>query len=96
MVLGRGADASAILPDASVSRRHAILHHTKSGWSVEDLGSRDKAEAELHRREKRVDRLRVVPLSDADAAKFMHSWKAVQASFVDNPKRLLTLVAPSA
>jgi ABC transport system ATP-binding/permease protein len=40
LVLGRGADANAILPDASVSRRHAILRHTASGWCVEDLGSR--------------------------------------------------------
>ncbi len=40
LILGRGADASAILPDASVSRRHAVLRQTDSGWRVEDLGSR--------------------------------------------------------
>jgi ABC transport system ATP-binding/permease protein len=40
LILGRGADANAILPDASVSRRHAVLRLTDSGWRVEDLGSR--------------------------------------------------------
>jgi ABC-type multidrug transport system ATPase subunit len=40
LIIGRGADASAVLPDASVSRRHAVLRRTESGWRVEDLGSR--------------------------------------------------------
>ncbi len=40
LVLGRGQEAGAILPDAAVSRRHAILHRTGTGWSIEDLGSR--------------------------------------------------------
>jgi ABC transport system ATP-binding/permease protein len=40
LILGRGADAGAILPDASVSRRHAVLRQTNSGWRIEDLGSR--------------------------------------------------------
>lgn len=40
LILGRGAEAGAILPDASVSRKHASLHHSPTGWRVEDLGSR--------------------------------------------------------
>jgi ABC-type multidrug transport system ATPase subunit len=40
LVLGRGTDAGAILPDASISRRHAVLHCLAGGWRVEDLGSR--------------------------------------------------------
>lgn len=40
LVLGRGAEAAAILPDAAVSRRHAILRRSGGGWRIEDLGSR--------------------------------------------------------
>ena len=42
LVLGRGEDAGAILPDAAVSRRHAAVRRagTGQGWRIEDLGSR--------------------------------------------------------
>jgi hypothetical protein len=53
---------------------------------IEQLGSRSKAEAELRSREKRVERMRITPLSPADAMRFNDAWKALQARFVDNPK----------
>ena len=37
-------------------------------------------------REKRVDRLRLVPLTAEDAAKFGQVWGALQTRFVDNPR----------
>jgi len=42
------------------------------GRAVEHLGSRTKAESELKARETRVERLRIVPLSPADAERFAH------------------------
>ena len=56
------------------------------GRSVDDLGSRTKAESELKAREKRVERLTIVPLSPSDAARFSQTWKDLQGRFVDNPK----------
>ena len=56
------------------------------GRSVDDLGSRTKAESELKAREKRVERLTIVPLSPSDAARFSQTWKDLQGHFVDNPK----------
>lgn len=53
--------------------------------AVNELG-RSRAEAELAAREKRVERLDIVPLSAADAAKFNQAWTALQARFIDNPK----------
>ena len=53
------------------------------------LGSKAKAEAELRRREKRVERFEIVPLSPADAARFAQSWTRLQGSFVDDPKGVL-------
>lgn len=57
--------------------------------TVETLGDRGKAEAELRQREKRVEKLEIVPLAPADAARFSQSWKTLQGRFVDNPKGVL-------
>jgi hypothetical protein len=48
-------------------------------------GDSAKAEFELRAREKRVERLKIVPLAPADAARFSHAWDALQRRFVDNP-----------
>jgi hypothetical protein len=56
---------------------------------VRRLGSRAKGEAELKRREKRVERFEIVPLSVADAARFSQGWTRLQGSFVDDPKGVL-------
>jgi hypothetical protein len=58
--------------------------------AVDELGSRSKAEAELQTRQRRVEKLRIVPLPPAEAARFDQAWKALQGRFVDNPKGVLT------
>ncbi len=40
LILGRGAEAAALLPDGAVSRRHAQIHRSGDGWMIEDLASR--------------------------------------------------------
>ncbi|MFL6693390.1 MAG: hypothetical protein ACJ8GO_10555 [Ramlibacter sp.] len=57
--------------------------------TVDEMGSRDKAEAELLARRKRVEQLEIVPLSPADAQRFSQQWRGLQARFVDNPKGVL-------
>jgi hypothetical protein len=59
------------------------------GRTVEALGSRPKAEAELKARQKRVEQLHIVPLAPQEAAHFSESWRSLQARFVDNPKGVL-------
>ena len=59
------------------------------GRTVEEFGSRPKAEAELKARQKRVEQLDIVPLAPAEAARFSESWRSLQARFVDNPKGVL-------
>jgi hypothetical protein len=54
--------------------------------AVNDLGGRTKAESELIAREKRVEKLKIVPLAPADATRFTQAWNALQARFIDNPK----------
>jgi len=53
--------------------------------AVAELG-RSKAEAELRAREKRVEKLSIIPLAPADAARFTQAWNALQGRFIDNPK----------
>jgi hypothetical protein len=53
---------------------------------VETSGDRSKAEAELLTREKRVERLKIVPLAPEEAARFKESWRVLQTRFVDNPR----------
>ena len=54
--------------------------------TVSELGSRSKGESDLKAREKRVDRLEIVPLAPSEAARFSEAWQALQGRFVDNPK----------
>jgi len=58
--------------------------------AMEDMGSRNKAEAELREREKRVARLKIVPLAPADAERFRQAWRTLQTRFVDDPQGAVT------
>jgi hypothetical protein len=53
---------------------------------VNELGDRNKAEAELAAREKRVERFNITALAPADAARFAQAWNELQLRFVDDPK----------
>jgi hypothetical protein len=57
--------------------------------TVDELGSRPKAEKELRARQKRVDKLDIVPLSPQEGERFSREWRAIQGRFVDNPKGVL-------
>jgi len=52
---------------------------------VSERGSQAQAESELLAREKRVERLKIVPLAPAEATRFSQAWGQLQAQFVDNP-----------
>jgi len=54
--------------------------------TVNEYGSRTKAESDLKAREKRVERLVILSLTPADAARFTEAWHALQSRFIDNPK----------
>jgi hypothetical protein len=49
-----------------------------------------RAAAELARRERRVQRLRIRPLSATVRAEYVAEWRAVQESFVDQPRYAVT------
>lgn len=53
--------------------------------TVEEMGDRRKAEAELADRAKRVRSFDIHPLSSGERARFAGEWQTTQAHFVDDP-----------
>jgi hypothetical protein len=58
--------------------------------AVEESGGRGKAEADLHKLEKRVSKFDIRPLSTTERDRFVSSWRDIQANFVDNPETAVT------
>jgi hypothetical protein len=58
--------------------------------AVDESGGRGKAEANLHKLEKRVQKFDIRPLSTTERDRFVMSWRDVQANFVDNPETAVT------
>ena len=54
--------------------------------TVQDSGSRGRAESELDKRRKRVDALNIKPLSPEDRDRYAEAWTSAQAKFVDDPE----------
>jgi hypothetical protein len=75
-----------ILMRRSRSRHLAERFGPEYERTVEQMGHRGKAEAELAAREKRVEKLDIVPLPEAEAQGFRTQWQALQGRFVDNPR----------
>ncbi|RPH48932.1 MAG: hypothetical protein EHM91_03670 [Planctomycetota bacterium] len=53
--------------------------------AVKDAGTRRQAEAGLDQRTERVEAFHIRPLALGDRSRFLDSWRAVQARFVDGP-----------
>ena len=54
--------------------------------TIERAPDRNLAEAELQKREERVKKYKIVPLSEHDRAHYQHAWDRVQNRFVDDPR----------
>jgi len=57
--------------------------------TIDDMGSRRKAESELQDREKRREELDIRPLAPGTRDRFAGRWSTVQERFVDNPSAAL-------
>lgn len=54
--------------------------------TLSSMRDRGKAEAELLKRNERVEQLKIRPLAPDDRHRFEESWQADQARFVDDPR----------
>jgi hypothetical protein len=70
-------------------RRRSRLMRARYGAeyaaTVDEVGDRRRAEAELKRREQRVQAFDIRPLSAGEAERYAERWRRVQAEFVDSP-----------
>lgn len=75
-------------------QRDRLKQHfgTEYERQVEEAGgSRAKAEAELLRREKRVEKLDIKPLRPEQREAYAADWRQVQERFVDDPERSIAM-----
>ena len=63
---------------------------TEYDRTVKEDGSRRHAEAGLKERTERVESLNIRPLAPGDRARFLESWRRVEARFVDGPGGAVT------
>jgi hypothetical protein len=68
-------------------RSRALRRHFGPEYdhTVQQSGERRTGEKALEEREKRVESLKVRPLSEAKRARFSDEWRSLQARFVDDP-----------
>lgn len=52
---------------------------------AQDFGSTRRAESDLERREKRLEKIHIRPLTNEERRRFAEAWRETQAAFVDNP-----------
>ena len=86
VVLGLVALGAAFFYQKRQSHKLQERFGPEYGRTVNELGGRTKGESELKAREKRVERLEILPLAPPEAARFSEAWQALQGRFVDNPK----------
>jgi hypothetical protein len=79
------AGAAALVLQRQKTRQLRAHFGPEYDRSVQSLGDRRRAEAELGRREERVAHLEIRPLSAKDRDQFADAWRTVQAQFVDDP-----------
>jgi hypothetical protein len=86
--------ASAIVAWMLIRRNQSRHLRARFGPEYDRLisqqGSRDRAEKELARREKRIARLQIRSLEAAERERFVAEWRADQARFVDDPAGAVT------
>ncbi len=73
----------------SLRRSQALHAHFGPEYErlVHAVGDKRKAEAELHARERRVQKLHIQPLPEDQLGRYREAWRGVQTRFVDDPKR---------
>lgn len=76
----------------SLSRSQALRARfgTEYEHTVQTVGGKRKAEAELDARQERVRRLHIKPLAEVQLNRYRESWRGVQTRFVDDPRRAVS------
>jgi hypothetical protein len=86
---------AGIVAWAFIRKRRTARLRTRFGGAeyaraVQEGGGRRLAEAKLDRRQERFESFHIRPLAAGDHARFLESWRKVQARFVDSPGGAVT------
>lgn len=90
VVLVAGIVAFLLLRKRRTERLRAQFGSAEYARAVQTGGNRRHAEAGLEARTQRVEKFHVRPLAASDRARFVESWRGVQARFVDGPAGAVT------
>ncbi len=81
----------ALIATAVSRRRHSEQLKERYGaeydYTLEKVGDQQTAEAELEKREKRVEALNIRDLTPDERDRFQKEWESTQAQFVDAPRQ---------
>jgi hypothetical protein len=87
VVLAVIAAAAIVLVIQKRRKKLQIQFGPEYDRAVLETGNRLKAEAELRKRQERVEKYSLRPLSRVDRDRFQQSWRSIQSNFVDSPDR---------
>jgi hypothetical protein len=90
VVLVAGIVAFLLLRKRRTERLRTQFGSAEYARAVQTGGNRRHAEAGLEARTQRVEKFHVRPLAASDHARFVESWRVVQARFVDGPAGAVT------
>jgi hypothetical protein len=90
VVLVAGIVAFLLLRKRRTERLRTQFGSAEYARAVQTGGNRRHAEAGLEARTQRVEKFHVRPLAASDRARFVESWRGVQARFVDGPAGAVT------
>jgi len=89
-ILGGGITAWLFLRKHRSERLRTQFGGSEYDRAVKEDGNRRHAEAGLKERTARVESLNIRPLAPGDRARFVESWRRVEARFVDGPGGAVT------
>jgi hypothetical protein len=89
-ILAGGIAAWFLLRTRRSERLRTQFGGSEYDRAVKEDGSRRHAEAGLKERTARVESLNIRPLAPGDRARFVESWRRVEARFVDGPGGAVT------
>jgi hypothetical protein len=85
VVLAAGIATMVVLRRRRTARLRSTFGGAEYARAVTEGGNRQHAEAGLDKRMKRVEAFHIRPLGLNDRARFLESWRGIQARFVDGP-----------
>lgn len=89
-ILVTGLAALFWLQKRRTARLRTRFGEAEYARAVDEGGNRRQAEAALDERTQRIEGLGIRPLAASDRARFVASWREVQARFVDGPAGAVT------